>query len=33
MEGSRFDEKAFFEALAVRSLRALLIGRRALVAL
>ena len=33
MEGSHFDEKSFFEALAARSLRALLIGRRALVAL
>lgn len=33
MEGSRFDETSFFEALASRSLRAVLIGRRALVAL
>lgn len=33
MEGSRFEETEFFRAIAVSGARALLIGRRALVAL
>ena len=33
MRGSEFDEAAFFQAIARSGARALLIGRRALVAL
>ena len=33
MQGSEFDEAAFFQAIAASGARALLIGRRALVAL